>query len=199
MRNSLGQSPCIVAAYLQVACNNGSGSLCSTPLSTLLTLWQADWLVIALPNATHYTGPDQTKINTCQCSTVTYSMISACGLCQNRDAERWVILQFLLNVVTTHSYCIMQLEHLEHQLYFGISTSVEFFWLEIALFLFNGLPDSHQLFLQTLLSQLGLIWMACLHLFNVSSSSHECLRIHSKVAGPGQSHCHASRYKCVLI
>lgn len=71
MLNSKGQNPCLVAAYLQAACNNGN------------------WHVVALPNGSHYTGPQQDETNACQCSTVTFSLISACGLCQNRKVERW--------------------------------------------------------------------------------------------------------------
>jgi len=71
MTNSKGQNPCLVASYLQGACNNG------------------DWGVVELPPGTHYTGPTQDEVNACQCSTVTYSMISACGICQNGTAEGW--------------------------------------------------------------------------------------------------------------
>lgn len=71
MSNSKGQSPCLVGAYLQAACNNGN------------------WLVVNLPFGTHYIGPTQAEINPCQCSTVTYSLMSACGLCQKREAESW--------------------------------------------------------------------------------------------------------------
>jgi len=71
MSNSKGQNPCLVASYLQSACNNG------------------DWSVVDLPPDTHYTGPTLDEVNSCQCSTVTYSMISACGICQNRTAEGW--------------------------------------------------------------------------------------------------------------
>jgi len=71
MSNSKGQSPCLVASYLQSACNNG------------------DWTVTDLPPGSHYTGPDTAENSVCQCSTVTYSTISACGICQNRTAEGW--------------------------------------------------------------------------------------------------------------
>jgi len=71
MTNSKSQNPCQVAAYLEGVCSNGN------------------WRIVALSNNTHYTGPDNTQINPCQCSTVAYSMISACGLCQNQTAESW--------------------------------------------------------------------------------------------------------------
>ncbi|EGN95741.1 hypothetical protein SERLA73DRAFT_186929 [Serpula lacrymans var. lacrymans S7.3] len=69
--NSRGQNPCLVAAYLQAACNDGQ------------------FTVNALPNGTHYIGPDPTDVNQCQCSTVTYSMLSACGACQNSTWISW--------------------------------------------------------------------------------------------------------------
>ncbi|KAH7889385.1 hypothetical protein F5I97DRAFT_1843920 [Phlebopus sp. FC_14] len=71
MTNSKGQNPCLVSAYLQGACNDGQ------------------FTVDALPPNTHYVGPDASEQNGCQCSTVTYSMISACGVCQNRTIISW--------------------------------------------------------------------------------------------------------------
>ncbi|KIJ69050.1 hypothetical protein HYDPIDRAFT_164720 [Hydnomerulius pinastri MD-312] len=71
MDNSKGQNPCLVAAYLQGACNDGQ------------------FTVDPLPVSTHYVGPDADEQNGCQCSSVTYSAISACGLCQNRTIIGW--------------------------------------------------------------------------------------------------------------
>ncbi|KDQ60966.1 hypothetical protein JAAARDRAFT_31964 [Jaapia argillacea MUCL 33604] len=74
--NSRGQSPCLVAAYLQGACNGGQ------------------YTVDALPANTHYIGPTLALTNQCQCSTVTYSLMSACGSCQNRTIETWSTWSF---------------------------------------------------------------------------------------------------------
>ncbi|KAI9570445.1 hypothetical protein HD554DRAFT_2018193 [Boletus coccyginus] len=73
MSNSKGQNPCVVAAYLQGACNDGQ------------------FTVDPLPNGTHYTGPYADESNPCQCSSVTYSTVSACGLCQNRTIISWTV------------------------------------------------------------------------------------------------------------
>ncbi|KII88418.1 hypothetical protein PLICRDRAFT_41576 [Plicaturopsis crispa FD-325 SS-3] len=69
--NSRQQSPCLVAAYLVGQCNGGTFNI--DPLAV----------------GTHYTGPTAADVTPCQCSTVTYSLISACGACQNRTVETW--------------------------------------------------------------------------------------------------------------
>ncbi|KAG7447979.1 uncharacterized protein BT62DRAFT_746535 [Guyanagaster necrorhizus] len=69
--NTLGQSPCLVAAYLVTACLNTS------------------FLVPALPESNHYAGPTTSQANLCECNTVTYSLISACADCQNREYLNW--------------------------------------------------------------------------------------------------------------
>jgi len=71
MSNSKNQNPCVVAAYLQGACNGGQ------------------FTVDPLPNGTHYTGPYGDEQNECQCSSVTYNTVSACGLCQNHTIVSW--------------------------------------------------------------------------------------------------------------
>ncbi|KAH9965535.1 hypothetical protein BGW80DRAFT_1344663 [Lactifluus volemus] len=69
--NSLRQNPCHMAALLLAECSpDGS------------------YLVPALK-------PNQTYVNTregagpCMCNTVTYSLLSACGACQDRDYMDW--------------------------------------------------------------------------------------------------------------
>ncbi|KAI9443925.1 hypothetical protein H4582DRAFT_1917847 [Lactarius indigo] len=71
--NSLGQSPCAVAAHLQGACNNG---------------------VFTIPNlepGNSYTGPtgpgDENDL--CKCNTVVYSLMSACDACQGAKWFSW--------------------------------------------------------------------------------------------------------------
>ncbi|KAF8163454.1 hypothetical protein B0H34DRAFT_324144 [Crassisporium funariophilum] len=68
--NSLGQTPCLVAAYLE--------SLCGVPTS-----------VDSIPPGTHYLGPNFADADPCRCSSVTYSMVSACGGCQGRSFSNW--------------------------------------------------------------------------------------------------------------
>ncbi|KAK0459823.1 uncharacterized protein EV420DRAFT_292641 [Desarmillaria tabescens] len=69
--NSVSQSPCDVASSLLGICNGGSYTLQS------------------LPDQTHYLGPSVDAANPCQCSTVSYSLISACAACQNRTFVQW--------------------------------------------------------------------------------------------------------------
>ncbi|KAH7873518.1 uncharacterized protein C8R40DRAFT_1112334 [Lentinula edodes] len=69
--NSLQQSPCLVAALLESQCD---------PLGVQ---------VPALPASNHYTGPSSGQATTCECSTLTYMLISACGACQNRTWISW--------------------------------------------------------------------------------------------------------------
>lgn len=68
--NSLGQTPCLVAAYLQGSCTG------------------KDFNVPAIDIDEHYinTDPDQ-----CFCSTVTYSLLSACAICQGAEISSWAI------------------------------------------------------------------------------------------------------------
>ncbi|KAF9218335.1 hypothetical protein BS17DRAFT_87075 [Gyrodon lividus] len=81
MDNSRGQNPCLVAAYLQGACNSGQ------------------FTVDTLPSGTHYIGPTADEQNPCQCSTVTYATISACGVCQNRTIIGWSSWDFNCSTV----------------------------------------------------------------------------------------------------
>ncbi|KAJ8699956.1 hypothetical protein PTI98_003029 [Pleurotus ostreatus] len=68
--NSRNQSPCLVGAYLQSVCI-------------------PNFSVPALPAGNHYNGPALNTANNCACSTVTYSLLSACGTCQNRTIIPW--------------------------------------------------------------------------------------------------------------
>jgi hypothetical protein len=73
MDNSKGQSPCIITAYLGGACYNGQFS------------------VPALAPGFVYYGPytDEANQIKCECNTVFYNIISACGLCQNSTIISW--------------------------------------------------------------------------------------------------------------
>ncbi|KAI9464345.1 hypothetical protein HD554DRAFT_2121705 [Boletus coccyginus] len=81
MDNSKNQNPCVVSAYLQGACNDGQFTVDPLPLST------------------HYTGPYADESNPCQCSSVTYNTMSACGLCQNRTIISWNVWDFNCSTV----------------------------------------------------------------------------------------------------
>ncbi|KDQ33448.1 hypothetical protein PLEOSDRAFT_1110582 [Pleurotus ostreatus PC15] len=69
--NSLKQSPCLVAAYLLGTCSGGAHE------------------VPPLPDNKHYVGPTTATADACQCNTVVYSLMSACGECQNRTISGW--------------------------------------------------------------------------------------------------------------
>lgn len=69
MNNTLHQSPCLIAAYLQGQCDNGVFSVGSLD-----------------PGYIYVPGDGN---NACTCSTVTYSVIAACALCQGAGAGNW--------------------------------------------------------------------------------------------------------------
>ncbi|KAF5330364.1 hypothetical protein D9619_005901 [Psilocybe cf. subviscida] len=68
--NTQKQTPCLVAAFLE--------SACGTPTS-----------VDGIPIGSHYLGPTGPQQNQCICSSVTYSLVSACGGCQGRTFQNW--------------------------------------------------------------------------------------------------------------
>ncbi|KAF9053186.1 hypothetical protein BJ165DRAFT_1446145, partial [Panaeolus papilionaceus] len=69
--NQQKQSPCDVAIAL--------GAVCAGPTFTLQ----------ALPPTFIYLGPFLGFANPCRCSSVYYSMLAACSLCQDRDWLKW--------------------------------------------------------------------------------------------------------------
>ncbi|KAF9265611.1 hypothetical protein L218DRAFT_957211 [Marasmius fiardii PR-910] len=70
-QNSAQQSPCAVASSLIGVCNGGP------------------YNVQSLPAGQVYLGPSIDAANGCLCSTVTYSLMSACSLCQNGTIASW--------------------------------------------------------------------------------------------------------------
>ncbi|KAG8856783.1 hypothetical protein FRB96_006287 [Tulasnella sp. 330] len=76
MFNAQGQSPCLIAAYLQGACFDDDS-----------------WTINALGPGESYMPPDIGSINACQCNTVTYNALSACAACQDSywvDFKEWI-------------------------------------------------------------------------------------------------------------
>ncbi|KAG2353714.1 hypothetical protein BDR07DRAFT_686701 [Suillus spraguei] len=73
MNNSIEQNPCLVTVYLQNPCGNGS-------------IYVIDPLP---PGSFYYAPPSVVGANLCECNTVTYSMISACSVCQNGSYMSW--------------------------------------------------------------------------------------------------------------
>ncbi|KAI9459394.1 hypothetical protein F5148DRAFT_1218816 [Russula earlei] len=69
--NSLGQNPCYVAAYLESSCNGGQ------------------FQIPPLTPGVLYGGPFAGGSTLCQCNTVVYSLVSACGACQGGSWVQW--------------------------------------------------------------------------------------------------------------
>ncbi|TFY82206.1 hypothetical protein EWM64_g1800 [Hericium alpestre] len=74
--NSLGQNPCLIAAYVEAVCDGGQFS------------------IPALAPDHHYTGPTAGNGNQCLCNTVAYSLISACDMCQGNSPLQWSLWSF---------------------------------------------------------------------------------------------------------
>ncbi|KAK0503358.1 hypothetical protein EDD18DRAFT_629894 [Armillaria luteobubalina] len=72
VENDCDQTPCEVAAYLISQCTDEPFTL------------------DPLPTDTHYAGPTSPQeANECECSSVVYSLVSACAVCQERNYENW--------------------------------------------------------------------------------------------------------------
>lgn len=66
---------------------------CSDHYTVFIGLYERQaYQIQALPGSHYsYTGPQKYQDNYCQCSTVTFSLVSACGLCQNATTITWAI------------------------------------------------------------------------------------------------------------
>ncbi|KAH9171573.1 hypothetical protein EDB89DRAFT_1090712 [Lactarius sanguifluus] len=100
--NTLGQNPCNVAAYLEATCGTGRTfshhlsspfrAKCHPILGTFshqstphaYTVFKID----PLPQGSVYRGPNAGQSNLCECNTVVYSLVSACGACQG--SSEWI-------------------------------------------------------------------------------------------------------------
>ncbi|PPR02063.1 hypothetical protein CVT24_011162 [Panaeolus cyanescens] len=82
--NSQDKTPCEVASSLLSVCNNGP------------------FFVHALPDNSHYLGPVTVAGATpCECNTVVYSLMSACGACQGKTYLSWSV--WSANCPTTYT------------------------------------------------------------------------------------------------
>ncbi|KIO30687.1 hypothetical protein M407DRAFT_20217 [Tulasnella calospora MUT 4182] len=75
MSNSMGQSPCMVYAYLSSVCSPDK-------------YWGVDPAQPPLGNFT-YAPPHGTTANVCQCNTVAYNLMEACSFCQGAQIGDW--------------------------------------------------------------------------------------------------------------
>jgi len=71
--------------------NSHQQTSCDVASSLLAVCYGAPFPVEALPESSHYLGPSLQDANICQCSTVTYSLMSACGACQGMSYLSWSV------------------------------------------------------------------------------------------------------------
>lgn len=90
LSNKEGQNPCLVAAYLQMPCSS-EGTKVNVP---------------ALQDQSYYTGPSPTQANYCTCSSVVYSLSSACAACQGEEWLSWTFWRqnCVQNLITVGQY-----------------------------------------------------------------------------------------------
>ncbi|KAH9169208.1 hypothetical protein EDB89DRAFT_2231404 [Lactarius sanguifluus] len=69
--NSLGQSPCIVAAYMLATCNSSV------------------FILEPLQPGNSYTVSDSSSFNNCLCNSVAYNLLSVCDACQGQNWRAW--------------------------------------------------------------------------------------------------------------
>ncbi|KAJ7709711.1 hypothetical protein B0H17DRAFT_234229 [Mycena rosella] len=82
MLNSHRQNPCQVVAHLGGVCDAG-----------------AQTNIPALKPGELYIGPTQQESNACRCSSVFYSLLSACAICQSREYLNWSIYNRSCSVI----------------------------------------------------------------------------------------------------
>ena len=88
--NTQNQSPCDVAASLAAVCApNGRESCLFYTLHIISVNLHAEFDLVPLPPGYVYTGPPREFATPCRCSSVYYSMLSACGYCQFRNFLEW--------------------------------------------------------------------------------------------------------------
>lgn len=81
--NSYGQSPCMVAGYLQQQCNSAPGKSISDFTGYIKIDGDGAVNVPALHQNKLYPAPTSNgSDSSCQCSSVVYSLMSACASCQ---------------------------------------------------------------------------------------------------------------------
>ncbi|KAF8212031.1 hypothetical protein K438DRAFT_1223784 [Mycena galopus ATCC 62051] len=81
MLNDYQQNPCQVAAYL--------GGVCEP---------KSKFVVAALRPGENYPGPSLQQSNACRCSSVLYSLLSACATCQSAKYLRYIVVPTLYSI-----------------------------------------------------------------------------------------------------
>ncbi|KAH9483714.1 hypothetical protein JR316_0003190 [Psilocybe cubensis] len=108
--NSLGQSPCDVAAAL--------GGVC---IGTSFQLG-------ALSPGLIYLGPTPAQANSCRCSSVYYSLLSACSVCQDANFLKWSTYKTNCTVVYSQVFAqpIPSGVNVPHYAYLDVETADTF-------------------------------------------------------------------------
>ena len=111
--NSQKQSPCQVASSLFSICT--PGMFCCIHIQVVLSLifFPVGYIVNQADPGSHYSGPTIDNQNACQCSTVSYSLISACAACQNATVTQWGEWSANCANVSISKYSVINLEY-EH-------------------------------------------------------------------------------------
>jgi hypothetical protein len=109
--NSQKQSPCQVVSSLFSICT--SGMLCCIHIQIAISDFSSPvgYIVKQADTGSHYTGPTIDSQNPCQCSTVSYSLISACAACQNATVTQWGEWSANCANVSISRYSAINLEH----------------------------------------------------------------------------------------
>jgi len=107
--NSLGQNPCNVAAYLEATCGTGLFSIAPLPQGSL------------------YRGPNAGQDNLCQCNTIVYSLVSACGACQGSSSwiqwSQWRVNCSTVSSAGTYPNAIPDGTRIPHWAYLDVSVA----------------------------------------------------------------------------
>jgi hypothetical protein len=94
--NSLGQDPCIVTAYMMATCDGGRKFFNCFHIRASWSYLFAEYNLSALLPGLIYRGANEIlAADLCLCSTVGYSLFSACGACQ---AAEWMPCGFIASL-----------------------------------------------------------------------------------------------------
>ena len=98
--NTQNQSPCDVAASLAAVCAPGGRESCLFYTLHIISVnLHAGFNLDPLPSGYVYSGPLREFATPCRCSTVYYSMLSACGYCQFRNFLEWTFCCWRLSLI----------------------------------------------------------------------------------------------------
>ncbi|KIO32741.1 hypothetical protein M407DRAFT_18208 [Tulasnella calospora MUT 4182] len=110
LSNTKGQSPCLVSAYLQAPCSS-EGANFAVPALENQSLYPGQFggffkVFRAGFDGGVYPGPSPTEVNYCTCSSVVYSLSSACAACQGELWPAWTAWRRYCtqNLVTVGQY-----------------------------------------------------------------------------------------------